>query len=576
MKKSGSTQRGPAGQKFHLGKYGGKVEKRIIRLQESRFAEKLWAKDASLWKKDTESKALIGRSLGWLESPQRMGSTFEELWSFIADVRKAGFQHALLMGMGGSSLAPLLFSRTFRRGRNSIPVTVLDTTDPATILRLSKTLPLDRTLFIVASKSGSTAEPAAFHDYFFHLMTSLKGPRAGENFVAITDPGSPLSQLAEQQGFRKVFFNFSDIGGRYSVLSYFGLVPAALMGMNVGRLLDRADTMAKACARTDGAMNPGVALGAAMGELALQGRDKLTFLMPRRISLLGPWLEQLIAESTGKEGKGILPVVDEPLADPSRYGTDRIFVHMKLKGVRDRNVERLVGLLRSSGAPVIEISLTDLYDLGREFFRWEVATATAGHVLAINPFDQPNVQESKDLTKALLKKVAAKGSLPPAKAAAEEGPLQFFSPMKGRSGAEVLKGLFSKAGKGGYLAILAYLTETPVATRAMEQIRAAVTDTLGIAVTAGYGPRYLHSTGQLHKGGTNQGIFLQITAEGPEDAAIPGTKYGFDALIGAQALGDMASLEKRGRPIVRVHLRGHTGRALALLAKMVDSALRKS
>ncbi len=566
---------GPAIQGFHLGGHGEGVVKRLLGLEKSRFVERLWGKDASLWKQDREGQAVIGMSLGWLDSPRRMGSTFEELRSFFTEVGAAGFRHALLMGMGGSSLAPLLFSRTFRRGRDGIPVTVLDTTDPATVLRLKETLPLERTLFIVASKSGSTAEPAAFHDYFFHHMTSLRGSRAGENFAAITDPGSPLSRLAAQQGFRKVFYNFSDIGGRYSVLSYFGLVPAALMGMNVGRLLDRAEAMAKACARPDPAKNPGVALGAVMGELALQGRDKLTFLMPRRMALFGPWLEQLIAESTGKEGKGILPVVDEPLADPSRYGRDRVFVHMRLKGLRDRNVERLVNRLRSLGAPVVEISLRDLYDIGREFFRWEIATATAGHVLGINPFDQPNVQESKDVTKALLKEVAARGSLPPAPPVAEEGQLLFYSAEKGRTGIEVLKGLFSRVRENGYFAILAYVTETPAATRAMEQIRAAITDALGVAATAGYGPRYLHSTGQLHKGGPDRGLFLQITAEGQEGVSIPGTNYGFDALIGAQALGDMASLEKRGRPVVRVHLTGHTGRALALLAKMVGDALRK-
>jgi transaldolase / glucose-6-phosphate isomerase len=561
-------------QELHLGSYKGKVEARMSELESSSFGKRLWRKDASLWKHDPEAQKMICRSMGWLHVARKMVDHVPHLEEFATQVIETGFRQVVHMGMGGSSLAPLVFQESFPTGRHGLPLRILDTTDPATILKIEREVPLADTLFIVATKSGTTAEPLAFGDYFYDKVKSLKGDRAGENFVAITDPGSPLVDLALTRNFRRTFLNFEDIGGRYSALSYFGLLPAALKGIDVAELLERALRMAHACASAIPVKeNPGLALGTLVGELAAKGLDKLTFLVPESLSSLEMWLEQLLAESTGKEGKGILPVAGELPGEPTTYGNDRTFVYIKLEDTTDKYLEEKVSGLIAAGRPVITIRLKDLLDLGQEFLRWEIATATAGGVLGINPFDQPNVKESKDNTNRLLKQVEQTGTLPQEKPALVDGPLQFFA----NEGATNAKGLFSKlfgaVRPGDYVALQAYLTEGPEVNSALQDLRMLLRDRLHLATTLGYGPRFLHSTGQYHKGGPNSGLFLQLTSEDLEDAAVPGRPYTFGLLKRAQALGDLEALRKHNRRAVRVDLGKDLLAGLAALKDAVQAAI---
>ena len=569
-----AMDQGAPRQIFYLGAYEEAVNARIRGLSEEYFVERLWQRDATLWKRDPKVEDQIKGSLGWLDLPGRMAQHVEDIYEFVAEALSGGMKRAVLMGMGGSSLAPMLFERTFPRGAGGVPLTVLDTTDPATVLALERAAPLEETFFIVASKSGSTAEPNAFGEYYFAKVDALKTITAGGNFAVITDPGSPLEGLARKRCFRGVVHNFKDIGGRYSALSYFGLVPAALMGLDIAKLVQRAMIMEKACSfHTPVPENPGIVLGAAIGELALQGVDKLTFLVPDAISSLGLWLEQLIAESTGKEGVGILPVADEPPGDPSAYGNDRLFVSFFIKGHADEALEKRVEGLKRARKPVIIIRLNDLFDLAQEFYRFEIATATAGRVLGINPFDQPNVQESKDMTNRLLEEVRLTGKVTEQEPTAKEGSLLFYGGEAGKDGRALLESFFAGARPSGYLSFQAYLTETPSTTKALQDMRAAVRDSLGLATTLGYGPRFLHSTGQFHKGGPNTGLFLQLTADDTEDAAIPGTNYTFGALKRAQAIGDMEALRQHGRRIMRVHLGGDVAQGLSQLSALLTGLL---
>jgi len=402
----------------------------------------------------------------------------------------------------------------------------------------------------------------------------VKGELAGDNFVAITDPGSALANEAQERGYRRTFLNFRDVGGRYSALTYFGLVPAALMGIDVASLLRSASDMVNACGPLAPARrNPGVVLGTAMGELALLGRDKLTFIMPRELSLFDAWLEQLIAESTGKEEKGILPVAGEPPASPQVYGGDRVFVRIRLKGAQDSGLDNAVASLKSAGQPVLSVDMKDLFELAGQFFLWEVATATAGSLLGINPFDQPNVQESKDNTNQLLGAVRQRGALPEPRPALFEGGLEFYTDRGEASAKDLLKALFSGGQAGSYLAIQAYLTETPETVMGLERLRILVRDRLRMATTVGFGPRFLHSTGQLHKGGPNTGLFLQLTADDGVDTPIPGQPYTFGTFKQAQALGDLEALRKHGRRALRVHLGGDVQGGLEKLHWLADKAV---
>ena len=546
-------------QQLDLGDGHAAVEKRLARLDDQGFAFKLWHKDASLWTSDRKSQQQIRGALGWLHVAEKMESHLAALGRFVDEIHEAGFRHVVDLGMGGSSLAPLLFARTFKPGQGGLPLTVLDTTDPATIRHVAQSVPIAKTLFIVASKSGTTAEPLAFGEYFYAQVRKHKGRRAGENFVVITDPGSPLVALAQQRGYRRSFLNFRDIGGRYSALSWFGLLPAGLMGLDVAELLARALRMAHAghsC--VPAADNPGLQLGAALGEMARRKRDKVTFIVSPAIATFGLWLEQLLAESTGKAGSGILPVAGEPVARPAMYGDDRLFVYLRLPD-EDPELERRVAALRKAGQPVVTIQMRDTLDLGEEFFRWEFATAAAGAVLGLNPFDQPNVQESKDNTDRLLHIARAGGALP------SEEPV----PVR----AETFGGFFAQARPGDYVALLAYLPETPATDRALQAIRIELRDALKLATTVGYGPRYLHSTGQFHKGGPNTGLFVMLTADDAVDAPIPGSPYGFSLFKQAQAQGDLEALKKHGRRVLRVHLERDVTKALKKLHQAIRGAV---
>jgi transaldolase/glucose-6-phosphate isomerase len=563
-------------QALNLAGLGDVVQKRVRILNTEHAVHRLWRKDPTLWKSDAGDEAQIKNSLGWLHIAEKMEATLDaDLKPFVQEILKSGFEHVVHMGMGGSSLAALAFSRTFecQECENGLPLTVLDTTDPSTIKKLTESIPVEKTLFIVASKSGSTAEPLAFKDYFYELVKQIKGDKAGENFVAITDPGSPLVAIAEKQNFRRIFLNASDIGGRYSALSYFGLVPAALMGVNVTELLMRALQSAHASMAND---SPALVLGAALGEMALKGRDKVTLIVDKSIATLGMWLEQLLAESTGKEGLGLIPVAEEPLGSPASYGEDRLFVHLTVSGSVEGLLRSGADALRQSGQPMISIEISDLSDFGQQFFRWEFATALAGSILGINPFNQPNVQESKDNTNRLLaqsseKIISEKSSIE--KSPVVGGGLIFYPQATSTSGLDALVKLLKSAKKGDYVAILAYLPETPRTFELLQTIRMNLRDGLLLATTLGFGPRYLHSTGQLYKGGPNTGIFIQLTADDSCDVSIPGKPYTFGVFKRAQAEGDLAALYQHGRRAMRIHLGADPEKGLGELDKLMNQAL---
>jgi len=448
---------------------------------------------------------------------------------------------------------------------------VLDSTNPATVLKVGRKIDVGRTLFLVSSKSGGTTETMSLYRHFAEKVRALKGDRAGENFVAITDPGTSLEKLAHETGFRRVCSAPEDVGGRFSALTYFGLVPAALIGVDVKILLERAIKMARACGpEVKLAHNPGIFLGVALGELWKLGRDKLTFITSPSLSSFGYWVEQLVAESTGKEGRGILPVEGEPFQISNIkhqiskvFGRDRAFVHLKLEG--EDAQDRRVAALEAAGYPVIHVVVRSKIDLAQEFFRWELATAVAGALMGINPFDQPNVAESKDNTKRLLAGFVEKGKLP------ERGVV-----TKKSEWVESLTGLLKRVRPGDYVALLAYLEKSPGSERALRTIRKELRDAFGVPVTVGYGPRFLHSTGQLHKGGANNGVFVQITADAVKDVAIPGEPYTFGTLIRAQAVGDLQALKSHKRRAVRVHLGEDVKGGLRQLQESVHKAIAQS
>jgi glucose-6-phosphate isomerase len=461
----------------------------------------------------------------------------------------------VLLGMGGSSLCPDVLRNTFGAVKGRPKLHVLDTTDPATILGVRSKIRIADTLFIVASKSGETTETLSHFAYFWE---QTKGK--GKQFAAVTDPGTSLDRLAKEHSFRWIFSNPPDIGGRYSALSYFGLVPGALMGVDVVELLERAIEMEHACADSVPVeSNPGVWLGAVMGRLATQGRNKVTLITSPKVATFGYWVEQLIAESTGKEGKGIVPVEGEPVGKPGVYGDDRLFVYIRMDADPPH---RAVQALEKAGQPVVTLTLRDKLDLGAEFLRWEIATAIAGSVLGIDAFDQPNVQESKDNTRKVLATFKSRGKLPTAES---------FAASKAKAG---VTSLLKKAKRGAYFAIMAYTARTPQSDAAIAAIRAAVRDNTKIATTAGYGPRFLHSTGQLHKGGPKTGLFLQIVQDDTRDVAIPGQPYSFSVLKQAQSLGDLQSLTSRKLPVLRVTLGREPAAGWRALTAGVRSAVR--
>jgi len=526
-------------------------------------AAKLWSKDAAWWSADAGVQAKIGNRLGWLALPQSMQTLVPEVNAFVADCKSAGYTDAVLLGMGGSSLAPEVFSQIFG-SQGGLRLHVLDTTHPDQIAAVESRLVLAKTLFIVSSKSGGTIEPNSLFAYFWSKLED------GRHYAAITDPATSLEKLARDHKFRKIFTNPADIGGRYSALSLFGLVPAALVGVDIAKLLTLAQEMADAC-RSEGAANPALRLGAAIGAWAKSGRDKLTFIAAPELRALGPWLEQLIAESTGKQGTGIVPIAGEALAKPDVhgqvYGDDRVFAQFGLGGTNDATGAALTGLAAAS--PLVQIALRDRYDLGREFFRWEFATAVAGKVLGINPFDEPNVQESKDNTVRVLGEYLKGGDAAAgfnATPAAATGGLKFYSPAAGN---DPLERWLASAHAGDYLALMAYLPRNQEMEAALDRLRLALRERLRLATTVGFGPRFLHSTGQLHKGGANNGVFLQITAQPARDLPIPGQKYSFATLLAAQAMGDYESLAQHQRRLLRVDVSSGIAAGLAELEAAV-------
>ncbi|MBC7909258.1 MAG: bifunctional transaldolase/phosoglucose isomerase [Pyrinomonadaceae bacterium] len=561
------------------GSYQALIENTLKRIEREDVIRRIWERDATLWKEDEAHRKIISNSLGWLTVARLMLERVDEIEAFAVEVREAGFQHVMLLGMGGSSLCPEVMRRTFGQQENFPQLLVLDTTDPDTISALETIVDLERTLFVVASKSGTTIEPLSFYKYFYDRVRSLKNERAGENFVAITDPGTLMEQMATEAGFRRIFLNPSDIGGRYSALSYFGMVPAGLMGLDVRELLKKAVAMMDACAHAVPiAENPGAQLGAMMGALALEGRDKLTLVLDESLASLGLWIEQLVAESTGKEGKGIVPVAGEPLAAPDVYGDDRVFVYVHL-GEPDAETGDNLRALEAAGHPLLQRPLSGTLDLCAEFFVWEFATAIAGALMAINPFDQPNVQESKDNTNKLLDEFKKTGALPEQQTIATEGDMKVYGASQERIDsaqplAAVIKEHLSRAGSGDYIALLAYIEETEAHNELLQALRTRLRDKLKVATTTGYGPRFLHSTGQLHKGGADNGIFIQLTSQDHTDLAIPGEPYTFSILKEAQALGDFSSLEQRDRRAIRVHLGSDEEAGLKRLLQIVSDEMK--
>src|SRR5438128_1124082 len=507
-----------------LGAIEEAVNRRLGQLEQAAVVRRISEKDAGLWKSNGTVEKEIRERLGWLQVADRMEERVPELDELRAQLVAEGFTDAVLMGMGGSSLAPEVFRQTFGVAKGALNVHVLDTTDPAAIAAAEQSIDVKKTAFIVASKSGTTLETLSHYRYFFE-----RAGRNGKQFIAITDPGTSLADEAATRGFRRVFLNPSDIGGRYSALSYFGLVPAALGGVDLAGLLDRAATMTQACSPSvPVSENPGAWLGAVLAEAAKVGRDKVTIIAPAAMRSFGIWAEQLIAESTGKEGKGLVPVADEALGSPEVYGHDRLFVRLALPGRTDADAARLAAL-SEAGQPVVTLKLSDPLSLGAEFFRWEYAIAVAGAILGINVFDQPNVQEAKDLTK----KVLSEGNPP----TVGEG-----IRWAGQQGATVdaaIQSLLGQVRPGDYVALLAYIPPDEEHDRALNSIRLAIRDKHRVATTIGYGPRYLHSTGQLHKGGPNSGVFLQIVGDDVKDLEIPGERFTFGVLTQAQALGDL-------------------------------------
>jgi glucose-6-phosphate isomerase len=544
---------------------------------------RLFRRDASLWTDEPEAARGIKGRLGWLDSPGWARERIPELRAFADGVRERGAERALLLGMGGSSLAPEVFARVLGPAPGALSLDVLDSTVPAAVRAAERTAPLDRTFVLVSSKSGKTLETRSQYRYFRARLEALGIPGPAGRFAAVTDPGSELDRLAKSEGIDAVFRNPPDIGGRYSALSYFGLVPAALLDAPLETLLSRAEEARAECMRP-GADNPALRLGALLGAAAKAGRDKLTLLSPPALRPLGYWIEQLVAESTGKSGTGIVPVEGEPAGSPGAYGDDRVFVLLSLAGERAEPLKALAQELRRSGAPVAEMTLEDPASLADAFYRWEVATALAGVVLGINPFDEPNVQESKDNTARILSAFEEEGTMRPGVPRCRDGAIEAYAgaavwdrvaPGAGTDPSldRILGRFLSIAQPGDYVALLAYLEQTAAAEAAFSRLRSLVRDALRLPVLQGYGPRYLHSIGQLYKGGPPTGIFLIFTEPDSEDLDIPEAGYRFGDLKTAQALGDLASLESHGKPALRLHLGSGSESGLHRVIQAFERAL---
>jgi glucose-6-phosphate isomerase len=547
------------------------------------WVARLWQRDAGLWTTDEAAVRSIGNRLGWLDAPQEFRDRLPALEAFGRAAREEGFEAALVAGMGGSSLAPEVLARSLAASEPGLRLRILDSTDPQAVAAAQAAEDPRRTLYLIASKSGTTTETLAFLAHFWRVQDELHrdipASAAGQHFVAITDPGRSLDAIPHTDLFRHVFLNPEDVGGRYSALTYVGLVPAALMGIDLGALLDDAVLMTERC-REPEARNPGLWLGLALGALAAGGRDKLTFVIEPRLAAFGAWAEQLVAESTGKQGRGIVPVDGEELAEPAAYGDDRVFV--RIAGQQDGawldRAGAALDRLADAGQPVIDLALADGEGLGGEFVRWMFATAFAGAVLGVNPFDEPNVTESKNNTARVLEQLHATGRQADVEVLAREKPLVLIADAGLRDGTdgslvEHLRRHLARLQPDGYLAVQAYFGQTAERDDALRDIQRLLRDSTRRAVTVGYGPRFLHSTGQLHKGGPPTGCFIQLTVDHVDDLEIPGRQETFGMLIDAQAAGDFQALEAHRLPVVRVHLGRDPEQGLDALRDALTGAL---
>ncbi len=536
---------------------------------------RFWNRDKSLWT-SAEGGTAEDKWMGWLDIAERQAANSARFRDIASEVQSRGFRNAVLLGMGGSSLCPEVLSVTFGRQPGFPALHILDSTDPAQVKSIERLAnPADKsTLFIVASKSGTTLEPNIFKEYFFE-----KSGRDGSRFIAITDPKSKMQTVAESDHFWHTCFGDPSIGGRFSALSDFGMIPGAVMGLDIPRLLGRAVEMTAACRETGAAMNPGVSLGLALGTLARTGRDKVTLIASPTIYDLGAWLEQLIAESTGKIGRALIPVDREPIAPAETYGKDRVFVYIRFSAMPDPAQDEAVSLLEKSGQPVIRLAIHDRYDIGAEFLRWEIAVAVAGSIIGINPFDQPDVEASKIETKKLTEAYKSTRRLPAETPILDSDGLKFFTDeknaaeLKASDAAGILRAHLNRIGKGDYFALLAYIDMTTENEERLSEMRLAVRAAKRSATCLGFGPRFLHSTGQAYKGGPNSGVFLQVTCDDANDLEVPGEGFTFGVVKAAQARGDFEVLTTRGRRALRVHLPADVDAGLTALGKAIRAAL---
>jgi transaldolase/glucose-6-phosphate isomerase len=541
---------------------------------------RLWARDSALWTNDDE-----GQRLGWLGTTDDQFAHLDHLRQAAENVKSGGFEHAVLLGMGGTVHGAETLARTFGRIPGFPELTVLDSTDPAQIRALERSVDLARTLFIVSSKSGSTLEPNILKRHFFEAVKAAVGPaEAGRRFVAITDPESKMQYVAEADRFRRIFFGLRSLGGRYSALSDFGVVPAAIMGLDIARLVGQADEMVHACAASVPVdENPGAVLGIVMGVLARRGRDKVTLIVSPGIQALGGWIEQLLTASLGKAGRGLLVVDGETVCAPGVYGADRLFVYQRLESAPDAAQDAAVAALEAAGQPVVRIAVKEPYDLGGEFFRWEFATAVAGAVLGVNPFDQPDIEGAKIASRKLTAEYEKTGVLAPETPLRQGDGLTLFADARNaaeldaasrdKTVAAALKAHLGRAKPGDYVALLAFLDMNAANQAELQGLRGLIRDRLKTATSLGFGPRYLHSSGQAYKGGANTGVFIQITAEDSADVPVPNLKYTFGVVNAAQARGDFSVLAERGRRVLRVHLGRDVTAGLTALRRAVEQAL---
>jgi glucose-6-phosphate isomerase len=539
--------------------------------------ERLWKKDASLWTNTGESAWL-----GWLDIVDQELGNVSRFKALQAEIREDGFTHVVLLGMGGSSLCPEVFGKTFGKQPDAPKLLVLDSTDPLQIRALRDRIDPARTLFCVSSKSGTTLEPNIYMQYFYEETRKIVGDRAGDHFITVTDPGSKLEAVSQKLGFRRLYHGVPSIGGRYSALSDFGLIPHAAMGLDTERLLQRAAAMVNACKAPNAVQNPGVALGLFLGTAATKfGRDKVTLFCSRSVFDLGAWLEQLLAESTGKQGKGLIPVDREPLFDPDKYGTDRVFAYIAYVGDSDTEKEATVSELENAGAPVVRIVLNDLYDIGQAFFQWEIATAVAGSLIGINAFNQPDVEASKVATRQLTSEFEKTGALPKEDPTLDQDGIKLFTDKAnakallsaGNTLGAVIRAHVDRIKPGDYFGLLAYIPMFPEHEAKLEEIRKEIVASKQVATVLGFGPRFLHSTGQAYKGGPNTGVFLQITCDEAEDLQVPDQKYTFGLVKAAQARGDFQVLVERHRRALRVHLGKDLARGLDHLHDLICAAV---